>query len=194
MSAIRSLADEGFNVTAFERRQRPGGVWSSQRDGPWTSALASTITLGTWFNGLLCGVALDRQFPVFLTTDALVRYHDTYITEFGLSKHLKYGCNVDKITRNSDDSKWQLHITTQDNLVIVQEFDKVYSCRGVFAKPRWPNLLDRPRFVGEVIHSMEYTRSVLVLVLVSMRKICDLDSRILTFATLVRRISWAGEY
>jgi ribulose 1,5-bisphosphate synthetase/thiazole synthase len=42
LAAIKSLLDEGFQVTAFEKRHAPGGVWAFTEDPTITSVTMAT--------------------------------------------------------------------------------------------------------------------------------------------------------
>ncbi len=60
LAAIKSLREEGFLVTAFERRSEPGGVWSFTDDANITSVTCYTSTQLSKF--IVSGFALSRSW------------------------------------------------------------------------------------------------------------------------------------
>jgi dimethylaniline monooxygenase (N-oxide forming) len=42
LAAIKSLLDEGFEVTCFEQRANPGGIWAFSEDPTHTSVTSQT--------------------------------------------------------------------------------------------------------------------------------------------------------
>lgn len=44
LTALKNLRDEGFNVVAFERRDRIGGVWSFSHNRDFTTVLDEMVS------------------------------------------------------------------------------------------------------------------------------------------------------
>lgn len=80
---------------------------------------------------------------------------ETYAVHFDILKYIVFNANVKETVRNADDSKWVLTVQINGALEYI-EFDKVVFCHGYQTTMVMPNLVDKERFRGTIIHAQEY--------------------------------------
>ncbi|KAI5918221.1 flavin-binding monooxygenase-like-domain-containing protein [Camillea tinctor] len=155
LTALKNLRGEGFNVVAFERRHKVGGLWSLSNDTMFTSALDETVCNISKFVSSFSDFPLPRDSPTFLTSSEVAAYFDAYASHFNLYQHVCFGTTVKKVTRNSSDDGWDVYITNSDGDSIMP-FDKVVFSTGSQTIPSWPPMPSRDKFKGIVMHSQAY--------------------------------------
>ncbi|KAF7535002.1 hypothetical protein G7Z17_g13274 [Cylindrodendrum hubeiense] len=127
LAAIKSMLEEGFNVTGFERRPNAGGLWAFSENPQITSATKST----------------KSQYSKFLS----------YAKHFGLLKRIKFNVVVRSLSRTEDGTKWALLLEDE---VSPRVFDKVIMATGTEVTPNIPKIEGFDLFKGRFLHSQAY--------------------------------------
>lgn len=65
---------------------------------------------------------------------------------------------MQKVVRNSDDTKWELHLLKSKTSYEIVQYDKVVFCTGAYQKPFIPNFEGSESFKGKMIHSQAFKR------------------------------------
>ena len=157
------LRDGKFQVSVFESRRGPGGIWdyTSERDEKKSRPMYKNLR-----TNLPKELMQFREYPWTGTDDSYVthtevkKYLKSYCDEFDLERHIQYGCTVEQLTVLNDngDEEWpQIALQWQvDGETQQQTFDNVCICNGHYSLPSYPNLRGIDFFKGQVIHAIEY--------------------------------------
>lgn len=153
LMAVKNLIQDGFEVTAFEKRPYVGGLWKPSQDS------AISITDNTRFNSSRFVSAIsDFPYPEhhddFPTGPQVYEYMNLYADHFNLRPHIKLNTAVLSLRRI--DQQWELKTATQGSDPEVSYFDKVLTCTGSFVTPRIPKITDLEKFKGQTLHSIDF--------------------------------------
>jgi dimethylaniline monooxygenase (N-oxide forming) len=96
--------------------------------------------------------------PDFLTGAQVCEYLNAYATHFKLHEHIVFSAEVQKVVRNSDDTKWELHLVKGKTGYEIVQYDKVVFCTGAYQKPIMPTLQGSESFNGKIIHAQAFKR------------------------------------
>jgi dimethylaniline monooxygenase (N-oxide forming) len=72
-----------------------------------------------------------------------------------MHKDIEFNTLVKKVSRNKDDSKWQLDLIV-DGESRVEEYDKVAFCHGYQTKANMPDFEGVEKFDGVIIHTQQF--------------------------------------
>ncbi|KAL0933856.1 dimethylaniline monooxygenase 2 [Colletotrichum truncatum] len=155
LSMLKTLLEDGFDATLFERRSRVGGLWSFTDDKTMTTALPTTNALLSKYTCGFTDFPMPDKYPPFLMQSQFEEYMESYAEHFGLYKHIVFNALVQKVVRNDDGSKWQVEMI-RSGMPDVQQFDKVVFCHGYQTKKKMPSYEGQDMFSGTIIHSQQF--------------------------------------
>jgi cation diffusion facilitator CzcD-associated flavoprotein CzcO len=69
-----------------------------------------------------------------------------------------FDTEVQKVVRNAEDTKWELHLTKNKTNHEIVDHDKVVFCTGAYQKPIIPDFEGSGSFKGKLIHAQAYKR------------------------------------
>ncbi|RDW64519.1 flavin-containing monooxygenase [Aspergillus mulundensis] len=169
---MKNLAEEGFDVTGFERSSSIGGVWSYEDTPTKTTALKSTYANGSKYK--ICFTDFPYSAVVRLTADLLVhlrldtpafphasqvhQYLKDYAAHFNLYGSVHTNIDILAITRNEEDVCWDLRLRKNTSVAaeVVKQFDRVVIATGINQIPVIPEIDGIEKFRGTVIHSQQF--------------------------------------
>ncbi|KAI8960427.1 hypothetical protein F5Y11DRAFT_269479 [Daldinia sp. FL1419] len=157
LTALKSLREEGFDAVAFERRGKVGGLWSFSGNPAFTSALDETVCNVSKFISGFSDYPMTEDYPPYPTSSQVAEYFDSYAAHFNLKQYMRFNTTVRRVNRNASNSAWDVHITNSNGDAILA-FDKIIFGHGCESVPVWPELSNRDKFKGVVIHSQAYKR------------------------------------
>jgi dimethylaniline monooxygenase (N-oxide forming) len=99
-----------------------------------------------------------KEYPTFLTSSQVAEYFQSYALHFNLYPHVRFGTTVNRVTRNTADDGWDIHITNSDGPAVLS-FDKVVFGHGCESVPLWPPMPSRDKFKGTIMHGQSFKRS-----------------------------------
>jgi cation diffusion facilitator CzcD-associated flavoprotein CzcO len=73
-----------------------------------------------------------------------------------------FDTEVQKVVRNAEDTKWELHLVKNKTDHEMVEHDKVVFCTGAYQKPIIPDFEGSGSFKGKLIHAQAYKRSMTI--------------------------------
>ena len=152
---LKTLREDGFRVTCYERRTQVGGLWAYTPDKTMTTALPSTRALISKYTCGMSDYPMPDHYPSHLSQAQFQEYMEGYAKHFDLLKVVVFGASVTDATRNGSDNKWRLTMTVNGEEK-VEEFDKVAFCHGYQTKAEMPQLEGREVFNGMVIHAQQF--------------------------------------
>ncbi|KAH8674134.1 putative dimethylaniline monooxygenase [Xylariales sp. PMI_506] len=158
LSMLKTLREDGFQVTCYERRAQVGGLWAYSPDKSITTALQSTTANISKYTCGMSDFPMPDKYPHYLNQWDFQEYMELYAKHFDLFKDIVFNAAVKKATRNDADTKWRLEFDI-DGEPQVKEFDKVAFCHGYQNKAEMPELEGADKFEGTIIHSQAF-RSV----------------------------------
>ncbi|KAF2704062.1 putative dimethylaniline monooxygenase [Pleomassaria siparia CBS 279.74] len=155
LSMLKTLREDGFKVTLFERRKQVGGLWAYTDDTSMTTALLSTRALISKYTCGMSDYPMPDKYPSHLTSTQFQEYIESYAKHFDLLKDVVFGASVKKAFRTKDDTKWRLEISI-DGEAKEEEFDKVAFCHGYQTQPVMPDYEGKEKFEGTLMHAQQF--------------------------------------
>ncbi|ERF70480.1 hypothetical protein EPUS_09222 [Endocarpon pusillum Z07020] len=161
LTALKTLREEGFNATAFERRDKVGGVWSYSSNTTFTTVLDETVSNTSKFVSGFSDFPFPNDSPAYFTSARAADYLESYARHFNLLQHVRFHTTVEVVVRNASNSTWDVHIINSDGHSILT-FDKVVFAHGCEGIPAFPPMKNRDKFKGIVLHAQAYRDSALL--------------------------------
>lgn len=150
IATTKAMVERGVEVTAFERSDRLGGVWSY--GNPYgVSAAYDTLHLNSsrlttqWPDH-----PMPSSWPDYPSHEQVKAYLDDYADRFGVRDAYVFETDVDRVTPR-DGGGWD--VTTSDGAT--RPFAKVVTANGHHCEPKVPTFPGE--FDGLVMHSHDYT-------------------------------------
>ena len=151
---LKTLREDGFKVTCYERRQRVGGLWAYTDDPSMTSALPSTRALISKYTCGMTGFPVSDKYPSHLSTAEFQEYIDLNVKHFDLHRDIVFGASVQRATRAKDDTKWNLEMLV-DGEQESHQFDKIVFCYGYQTRSVMP-VFEGAEFEGQLMHGQQF--------------------------------------
>lgn len=152
---LKTLREDGFKVTCFERRKQVGGLWAYTDDTSMTSALPSTRALISKYTCGMTDFPMPDDYPSHLSTAEFQEYIESYAKHFDLLRDIVFDASVQRATRTEDDKRWSLEMTVNGEHES-RQFDKVVFCHGYQTKPVMPVFEGKELFKGELMHAQQF--------------------------------------
>ncbi|KAI1321100.1 putative dimethylaniline monooxygenase [Xylariaceae sp. FL0255] len=155
LSMLKTLREDGFKATCYERRTQVGGLWAYTEDKAMTTALRSTMANISKYTCGMSDFPMPDKYPHYMAQWDFQEYMETYAKHFDLLKDIVFGATLKKVTRNDTDTKWRLEFQV-DGQPRIEEFDKVALCHGYQTAPDMPEWEGSEKYEGILIHSQVY--------------------------------------
>ncbi|KAF6825918.1 dimethylaniline monooxygenase 2 [Colletotrichum plurivorum] len=155
ISMLKTLREDGFEATLFERRSRVGGLWSYTDDKTMTTALPTTKAIISKYTCGFTDFPMPDKYGPFLSQADFEEYMESYAEHFGLHKHIVFNTIVKQVVRSDDGAKWKVEMI-KSGTPEVQLFDKVVLCHGYQTKKKMPLYEGQEKFQGTITHSQEF--------------------------------------
>lgn len=154
ITAIKNFADQGFEVTAFDRCEGVGGNWRFNDPSGHSSVFETTHLISSKYTSFYEDFPLPDSAPDYPSHKELLNYFNAYADQFDIKKLIKFNTEVTNC-KKIDGDRWEVEWNTlgfeEKN---IGEYDALVVCNGHHHKPRYP---DYPgEFTGELIHSHEF--------------------------------------
>ncbi|RDX47268.1 FAD/NAD(P)-binding domain-containing protein [Lentinus brumalis] len=151
-----------WEVTAFESRERIGGIWvpAPPEGDPPLTALYDSLTANTP-HPLMCYMSypFPTATPLYPPATTILKYIEDYAAHFDLNPHIRLSTPVTAVHWDAPSSKWNVsvHSPSGDE---TSAFDLVIVANGHFRVPRFPNTkgLAAWRAKGKITHTAWYRR------------------------------------
>ena len=152
--ALKNLREDGFNATAFEQRDRLGGLWKHSDEN------IITVNPNTVFNSSRFRCAFS-DFPFaddvsdFPTNQQMFAYLNSYADHFSLRPHIRLNSAAKDMKRKG--GKWELTVLVDGKELKTEQFDKIMVATGSFHQPKMPKVPGIDQFAGDVRHSVKFS-------------------------------------
>ena len=157
ITAIKNFADQGFEVTAFERCEGVGGNWRFNDPSGHSSVFETTHIISSKYTSYYEDYPFPEGTSDYPSHKELLAYFNGYAEKFNLIPLIKFGTEVLSCHQSANNT-WQIrwkHKATGEESVDI--FDGLVVCNGHHHEPRYP---DYPgEFTGEFIHSHDYKKA-----------------------------------
>ncbi|KAI0377321.1 putative dimethylaniline monooxygenase [Hypomontagnella monticulosa] len=157
LSMLKTLREDGFQVTLYERRGQVGGLWAYSDDPTVTTALRSTVANISKYTCGMTDFPMPEKYPHHLSQADFQEYMELYAKHYDMLKDIVFNASLKRVVRNDDDTKWLVEVVV-DGKLQVMEYDKVAFCHGYQTKAKIPEFEGQEKFVGTLIHSQAYRR------------------------------------
>ena len=151
---LKTLREDGFKVTCYERRQRVSGLWAYTDDLSMTSALPSTRALISKYACGMTGFPVPDKYQSHLPTAGFQEYIDLNVKHFDLHRDIVFGASLQRATRTKGDTKWNLEMLVGGEQESHQ-FDKVVFCHGYQTRSVIP-VFEGAKFEGQLMHGQQF--------------------------------------
>ncbi|GGN13055.1 cation diffusion facilitator CzcD-associated flavoprotein CzcO [Actinoplanes campanulatus] len=141
LAGVKALLDAGCEVVAYERRDRPGGLWTDT----YASLHLNTSRGRTEF----ADFPMPADWPDYPSAQRVAGYLAAYADRFRLTAHIRYGETVTAVERGD---RWT--VTTDPGGT--DEFDAVVVANGHNWAPRLPDPGYPGTFDGVQMHAHDY--------------------------------------
>ncbi|KXJ88367.1 putative dimethylaniline monooxygenase [Microdochium bolleyi] len=155
LSMLKTLREDGFKVTLYERRKEVGGLWAYTDDKGMTTALRSTTANISKYTCGMSDFPMPDKYSIHMDTWEFQEYMESYAKHFDLLKDIVFGAWVKKAVRNDTDTKWRLEFEINGEL-LAEEFDKVAFCHGYQTTPNRRHFEGEDSFKGLQMHAQQY--------------------------------------
>lgn len=154
ITAIKNFADQGFEVTAFDRCGGVGGNWRFNDPSGHSSVFETTHLISSKYTSFFEDFPLPDSAPDYPSHKELLSYFNAYSDHFDIKKLIKFNTEVTNC-KKIDGDRWEVEWNTLgSDEKNIAEYDALVVCNGHHHKPRYP---DYPgEFTGELIHSHEF--------------------------------------
>ncbi|HYW13255.1 MAG TPA: NAD(P)-binding domain-containing protein [Longimicrobium sp.] len=170
----KTLLEEGFDVTLFEKDDEAGGVWARSRRYPGLHTQNPRDTYA------FSDFPMPRTYPEFPSGEQTQAYLAAYADHFGVTEHIRFRTQVRHAAPAGDG--WTVRSSSVDGGgTRTERFDFLAICNGTFCEPHIPGFrgLDAFRDAGgTVLHSTqlnnaEIVRGKRVVVIGGAKSACD---------------------
>ena len=154
ITAIKNFADQGFEVTAFDRCEGVGGNWRFNDPSGHSSVFETTHLISSKYTSFFEDFPLPDSASDYPSHKELLSYFNAYADHFDIRKLIKFNTEVTNC-KKIDGDRWEVEWNTLGSDEInIGKYDALVVCNGHHHKPRYP---DYPgEFTGELIHSHEF--------------------------------------
>jgi len=150
LAAVKALLDAGLDVVAYEKGDRPGGLWARGNSSGLSPAYDSLHTNTSKGRTEFVDFPMPTDWPDYPSADRIARYLGDYAEHFGVLPHVRFSTTVTHVERTDVD--WL--VTTDDGGT--HSFDGVVVANGHNWDPRWPEPAYPGSFDGLQIHAHDY--------------------------------------
>ncbi|PIL23504.1 hypothetical protein GSI_14816 [Ganoderma sinense ZZ0214-1] len=151
-----------WKVTAFEAREKIGGIWlpaPADADPPLT-ALYDSLTANTP-HPLMCysSYLFLPATPLYPRAKVVLDYIEDYARHFDLNQHIRLNTSVLAVHWDASSSKWDVTVSGKGGEETIG-FDLVLVANGHFRVPRIPEVKGLAEWIakGKVTHTAWYRR------------------------------------
>ena len=157
ITAIKNFADQGFEVTAFERCKGVGGNWRFNDPSGHSSVFETTHIISSKYTSYYEDYPFPEGTSDYPSHKELLSYFNGYAQKFNLLPLIKFGTEVlscQQSINNTWQIRWKQIATGKES---VDSYDGLVVCNGHHHEPRYPNYPGE--FTGEYIHSHDYKKA-----------------------------------
>jgi dimethylaniline monooxygenase (N-oxide forming) len=151
--ALKSLKEDGFEVTGYEARSWAGGLWRYSDDAS-LSVAENTIFNTSKYRSATSDFPFPDDTNDYPTATQMYQYLESYCDHFDLRTSINFNSRVMNMTRG--DGEWILEVDLTGSIKRYDRFDKIVVATGTFNTPRRPDVEGLKAFAGQHMHSINF--------------------------------------
>lgn len=152
INAAVKLKQSGFDYTVIESRHEIGGTWSINRY-PGAAVDTPSILYSYSFDP---NPSWTKFYPM---KDEFLEYLERVAARHRVTDNIHLNTTMTDATWDDARKLWVVK-AVRDGREVVYEANAVIQCLGMLTRARWPDVTDREKFPGPVMHSAEWDESV----------------------------------
>ena len=155
ITALKTLAQRGFDVTCFEASNRVGGNWVYENINGMSACYRDLHINTSRLRMAYSDYPMPEDYPDYPNHAQIAAYFDDYVDHFGVRDRIRFETPVQHAERLSDGT-WQLTLGDGSS----ERFDALLVANGHHWNPRWPEpaFPGSDSFKGEQMHAHSYMR------------------------------------
>jgi len=151
LTAVKALLDAGVETVAYEKGDRPGGLWARNNSSGLSPAYESLHLNTSKGRTQFADFPMPAEWPDYPSADHIAGYLADYAEKFGLTPHLRFNTAVASVERD-EDGGWSVTTEAGDT----ERYDAVIVANGHNWDPRLPDPAYPGEFSGEQMHAHDY--------------------------------------
>src|SRR5688572_9569699 len=154
LTAVKELLEVGAEVVAYDKGDRPGGLWVNKSSSGISPAYDSLHLNTSKGRTEFADFPMPEDWPDYPSVDRVAGYLNDYAEEFGLSESFRFGTTVTSVERDEDGS-W----VVESDPGGAERFHAVAVANGHNWSPRWPSPRYPGNFDGDEMHAHDYANA-----------------------------------
>lgn len=158
LAATKALLDAGLEPVAYDKGDRPGGLWARDNSSGLSPAYASLHLNTSKKRTQFADFPMPGHWPDYPSADRVAGYLADYARTFDLTDRIRFGRTVTSVTRDEPGpdpgapGPWIVRTDTQET----DHYDAVIVANGHNWDPRHPTPQPPGTFAGTQIHAHAY--------------------------------------
>ncbi|MEJ7875327.1 MAG: NAD(P)-binding domain-containing protein [Solirubrobacterales bacterium] len=152
LTAVKALLDVGTQVVAYDKGDRPGGLWVRHNSSGLSPAYDSLHLNTSKGRTEFADFPMPKDWPDYPSADHVAGYLVDYAEKFSLLPHLRLETTVTSVERDDAAGKWVVASESGER----ERFDAVVIANGHNWSPRWPAPPYPGDFEGAQMHAHDY--------------------------------------
>lgn len=154
LTAVKELRGIGAEVVAYDKGDRPGGLWVNRSSSGISPAYDSLHLNTSKGRTEFADFPMPEEWPDYPSVDHVAGYLNDYAEKFGLLESIRFDTTVTSVERGEDRS-W----TVESEPGGAERFEAVVVANGHNWSPRWPSPRYPGDFGGEQMHAHDYANA-----------------------------------
>ena len=153
IAALKSLAEQDFDVTCYEASDRVGGNWVYENSNGMSACYRDLHINTSRLRMEYSDHPMPESYPDYPRHDQIAAYFDDYVDHFGVRDRIRFETRVERAERAADGT-WT--ITASDGTA--DRYDALLVANGHHWDPRMPEpaFPGSEDFQGEQLHAHAY--------------------------------------
>lgn len=146
----KTLLEEGFDVTLFEKDDEVGGVWARSRRYPGLQTQNPRDTYA------FSDFPMPRTYPEHPSGEQVQAYLAAYADHFGVTEHVRFATRVESAAPHGGGWRVRSGPAANEGPARSDDFDYLAVANGTFCEPHLPDVAGMEAFReagGTVLHS-----------------------------------------
>jgi len=148
------LAEDGFEVTVYEKETALGGTWNASRTYPGLRANNSKYTYA------YSDYAYPKDAATHPYAEQIRGYLESYANHFGIRPLIRFNTEVVNVAKAGQEGE-SFTVTVRDrsdDAESTTEYAYVVVCNGVFHEPNVPEIKGMDAFNGRIVPACDVTQ------------------------------------
>jgi hypothetical protein len=155
LTAVKELRAVGAEVVAYDKGDRPGGLWVNKSASGISPAYDSLHLNTSKGRTEFADFPMPKEWPDYPSVDHVAGYLADYADEFGLNESICFETTVTSVERDAADGFWA--VTSEPGGT--ERFHAVVVANGHNWSPKWPSPTYPGDFAGEQMHAHDYANA-----------------------------------